>query len=196
MYKNLLLALIPLFIALTPSAILGVYLSFTDGMDKGGKKRVLYQAIATAFAVSILFALLGKAVFRLLGITTSDFQVAGGIILVVLSIIDLAAGPEEAARAKDMTVGVVPLGVPVIVGPAVLTTIVILLDLYGFVVVLIALVIDLLLIMAILSGAEFLQKMLKRGGIRAFTKIMRILLAAIGIMMIRKGIIAIMSSVE
>ena len=186
--RKLILTIIPLFIALTPFATVGAYLSMTERIDRSGRKKIVINALSTAFVVAMLFALVGKLIFRILGITTSDFQIAGGVILLIISILDLAGGAESERKPADATSGIVPLGVPLMVGPAVLTTIVIMLDLYGFAVVCVALVIDLLAILAFLAFAGFLQKVLGRAGLRAFSKIMRILLAAIGIMMIRKGL--------
>jgi len=186
--EKLILAVIPLFIAFTPFATVGAYLSITEEMDRRGRKKIIVNALSTGFIVAMLFALVGKLVFRILGITTSDFQIAGGTILLVISILDLARGAENEKRPKDVTLGVVPLGVPLMVGPAVLTTIVIMLDLYGFTVVCAALVIDLAVVFAFLVFAGLLQKLLGNSGLRAFSKIMRILLAAISIMMIRRGL--------
>jgi len=186
--EKVILTIIPLFIAFTPFATVGAYLSITEEMDRRGRKKIIVNALSTGFIVAMLFALVGKLVFRILGITTSDFQIAGGAILLVISILDLARSAENEKKPKDVTLGVVPLGVPLMVGPAVLTTIVIMLDLYGFAAVCVALVIDLVVIFAFLVFSGFLQKLLGNSGLRAFSKIMKILLAAISIMMIRKGL--------
>ena len=63
---------------------------------------------------------LGKAIFRLLGITIGDFMIAGGTILFCFSIIDMLYGEKE-RRLPGEHLGVIPLGTPLIAGPAVLT---------------------------------------------------------------------------
>src|SRR5438552_1370848 len=116
-----LIAFIPLLVAIDPIGVLPFYLSITSNLDAARRRSVLLQAMATAFAVGAGFVLLGQAMFSYLDITTSDFRVAGGLILLVLAIYDLLFA-SESRKVEGENVGVVPLGMPLIVGPAVLTT--------------------------------------------------------------------------
>src|SRR3972149_2692665 len=86
------------------------------------------------------------------------------------------------------TVGVVPIGTPIIAGPAVLTTLIMLNDIYGFSATVLSLMVNLAIIWFVFSRADVVLKFLGEGGSRATSKVVSLLLAAIAVMMIRKGI--------
>jgi multiple antibiotic resistance protein len=186
--KDFLLAIIPIFVAMDAIGVLPFFLSFTEGMKKMERKRVLHASILTGFVVSLGFLAVGKFVFTVIGITVSDFKVAGGTILLVIAIHDLLF-PERKRSIVDETVGVVPLGVPLIVGPAVLTTTIISVDTYGYVPTIISLIINLVFAGWVFSRADFLIRLLGEGGAKGVGKVVSLLLAAIAVMMIRRGII-------
>ena len=114
---------------------------------------------------------------------------AGGIILLIIAIHDLLF-PEKKRRIDGATVGIVPLGVPLIVGPAVLTTMLISVDAYGYISTIISLVVNLTFAWGVFSRAGFLMRLLGEGGSKGVAKVVSLLLAAIAVMMIRRGIIA------
>jgi multiple antibiotic resistance protein len=184
---------IPLFVAIDIFWLLPIFASFTEGIEKGRKKKIVRQSILTALLVSLAFTAVGEFIFRVIGITVDDFKVAGGLLLLVLAISDITSLGEKGMIGPSETAGVVPLGVPLIVGPAVLTTIIVLVDHYGTLPTVIALVLNLLLVWACLSWARHLFRLLGSNGIKALSKIMAILLAAISIMMIRLGLEGIVS---
>jgi multiple antibiotic resistance protein len=186
--KNFLLALIPIFVAMDAIGVLPFFLSFTEGMKKLERKRVLRASILTGFVVSLGFLAVGKFVFTVIGITVSDFKVAGGTILLVIAIRDLLF-PERKRSIADGTVGVVPLGVPLIVGPAVLTTTIISVDTYGYIPTIVSLILNLLFAGWVFSRSDFLIRLLGEGGAKGVGKVVSLLLAAIAVMMIRRGII-------
>jgi len=142
----------------------------------------------TASCLAIGFIFLGKAVFRFLGITVSDFMIAGGAILFCLAIIDII-NPVKERRVPSDDLGAVPLGTPLIVGPAVLTTSLIIISQYGTYATLISVLANVLLAGLVFSLAGTLTKFLGEAGSKALSKVTSLLLAAIAVMMIRKGII-------
>ena len=119
--KSYLLALIPIFVALDALGLIPVFMSLTHGMNKFQKERLVRRSTITALFVAVAFLFVGKFVFALLGITISDFLVAGGAILFIISIRDILAFHKVPAVGEER-LGVVPLAVPLMVGPAVLTT--------------------------------------------------------------------------
>lgn len=185
--KDFLLALIPIFVAIDAIGILPLYISFTEDTSEEERRQIVRQSIITAFIVAIGFVAVGKLIFHAIGITVSDFKIAGGIILLTLAINDLLF-PEKIRRATVDMVGVVPLGVPLIVGPAVLATILVVVDLYGYPATVFSLVINLLFVWFVFSKATYIIEMLGKGGSRAVAKVASLLLAAIAVMLIRKGI--------
>lgn len=186
--KNFLLAIIPIFVAMDAIGVFPFFLSFTEGMKATERKRVVRASILTGFVISLGFLAVGKFIFTIIGITISDFKVAGGVILLVIAIHDLLF-PERKRSIADETVGVVPLGVPLIVGPAVLTTTIISVDTYGYIPTITSLVLNLLFAGWAFSRADLLIRLLGEGGARGVGKVVSLLLAAIAVMMIRRGIV-------
>lgn len=181
---------IPLFVATNIFMLLPIFISITKEMTKVKRKVVVRDSILTAIIVSFLFIALGELIFRILGITTDDFKIAGGIVLLVFAVRDLVQSGEERIK-PDLKVGVVPIGVPLIVGPAVLTNILLLVNLYGIVPTIISLILNLLIIWISLINAERIISIVGRGGIIGIAKVMALLLASIAIMMIRIGVVNI-----
>jgi multiple antibiotic resistance protein len=144
--------------------------------------------------MAIVFMFVGKWVLRLIGITISDFQVAGGALLFVIAARLLLPGAQKhvLTNGHEKDVGVFPLGTPLITGPAVLTTTLIMLDTYGLVPTFVSLIVNMLFVWLSLAKADFFMKLFGSAGTRAFAKVMYILLAAIGVMLIRRGITGIL----
>ncbi len=194
MIKSLILSFIPLFVAMDPVGIVPMYLSLTRELDGGGRKKVARDSILTACILGIIFVLGGKVIFKVLGISVPDFAIAGGLLLFTFSILDLLRErAPEVKREPASSLGVFPIGTPIIVGPAVLTTLIILVDTQGYIATLIAFGLNLLILGIVLLKADIILSVLGEGGARGFAKIMSILLAAIGIMMVRKGVMELIS---
>lgn len=188
--KSLPNTFIPIFVAVNAFMLLPLFISITKDMSKQKRSQIVKESIVTAILVSLSFVALGEVIFRILGITGDDFKTAGGLLLLVFAVRDLIHSGEERIKS-DMKVGVVPIGVPLIVGPAVLTNILILVDHYGIVPTVISLLLNLLIVWIILSNAEKMMSLFGRGGIVGIGKVMLLFLAAIAIMMIRIGVVNI-----
>jgi multiple antibiotic resistance protein len=184
---------IPIFVAINIFMLLPLFISMTEDMTKPKRSQVVKESILTAILVSLSFVALGEVIFRILGITGDDFKTAGGIVLLVFAVRDLIQSGEERIKS-DIKVGVVPIGVPLIVGPAVLTNILILVDHYGILPTVISLLINLSIVWIFLSNAERMMQFFGKGGIIGIGKVMLLLLAAIAIMMIRIGVVNIIRS--
>jgi len=184
------LAFIPIFVAVDALGVLPLFISFTEPVKRTSRLKIIRDSVITAAAVAIIFIFVGKSAFRFLGITVYDFMVAGGVLLFILAINDLLRS-EKATRAPDQSLGVVPLGMPLIVGPAVLTTSLIMLDTYGLAPTLAAVILNILIAGLIFASADFIMKIMGKGGTKAVSKVASLVLAAIAVMMIRKGIVHI-----
>jgi len=191
MIKNLLLAFIPIFVAVDAIGVLPIFISFTHGLKKQEKSKVILQSTVTALGLAVGFIFLGKAIFSFLGITVSDFMIAGGAVLFSIAIIDIV-NPQKKRRAPSKELAAVPLGTPLIVGPAVLTTSLIIIGEYGLFPSLISVVINVLLAGLIFSSSHILIKILGESGVKALSKVTSLLLGAIAVMMIRKGILELL----
>lgn len=182
------LCFVPLFVAVDAVGVLPMFLSLTQGMDRRKVRRAIYRSVATATAVALVFLALGTVILHLLGITVADFMVAGGILLFVLAIGDLLANEKLQRPIDANSLGVVPLGVPLITGPAVLTTSMLLLNQYGAVWTAAAIVANILIAGTVFLFAGTIGHVLGQTGEKIISKIAMLLLAAIGVMMVRKGI--------
>ncbi|MFA6142025.1 MAG: MarC family protein [Candidatus Omnitrophota bacterium] len=186
--KEFLLCFIPLFVAMDAIGVLPMFIGFTEDLNKNQRRKTLTQSIITAFIIGIVFLFLGKWIFRLLGIMVSDFKIAGGLVLLAISLRDLL-WYDKANKMPSATLGAVPIGTPLITGPAVLTTIIILLDLYGMALTITSFVINLIIVWITFNYATNISNFLGKAGSKAFSKIASLLLAAIAVMMMRKGLV-------
>lgn len=181
------LAFVGLFVALDILGTLPIYIQMTRGMSVVEKSKVTRTSMIVAFVVAVLFMVSGKALFKSLGIQLSDFRIAGGIILLLISLADLIGGPEVTKKTSGST-GIVPLAVPLISGPGVLTTLLFQLGAYGYAVTLSSLALNYAIAWAILGQSERVTRAIGKDGTTVLSKIAALLLAAIAVAMIRVGV--------
>lgn len=194
MIKSVLLSFIPIFVAIDPIGIIPMYLSLTRGLEIEQRKKVVRDSMLTTCIIGVIFVFAGKLIFEILGITFSDFAIAGGLLLFSFSLLDLFRGEDnEIKNNVGTSLGVFPMGTPLIAGPALLTTLIILVDTQGFISTLIGFGLNLIILGIALLKADIILSILRDSGARAFAKVMSILLAAIGIMLVRRGIMELIS---
>jgi multiple antibiotic resistance protein len=196
LFEPFMLTFIAIFVAVDAIGNIPIFISFVEGTSKKQRDRIIRDSVTTATAVAVIFMFIGKLVFRVIGITISDFQVAGGTLLFFISMRLLLPATTKGlfADTHDRDLGVFPLGTPLITGPAVLTTTLMMVDSFGMVPTFIALLVNMLVVWITLDKSDFFMRLMGAGGLRALAKIMYILLAAIGVMMVRKGIISIIQA--
>jgi multiple antibiotic resistance protein len=158
-----------LFVAMNAIGVLPLFIGMTEGMTVKHRRSLVRRAIATALAIALVIVLAGRVIFDTLGITVNDLRIGGGLILLVLSITDLlfsnltrkTQSNGGADAAEDL--GVVPLGTPLTVGPAAITTILVLQEGYGYLPTVVALIANLIpdrQLHAVLlrSGGDFVHR--------------------------------------
>jgi multiple antibiotic resistance protein len=185
-FENFLRAFIPMFVAIDPIGLAAIFLGLGQGVAAKHRQQIARQATLTGGLVALGFLFLGANLFKAVGISTSDFQIAGGLILFILAsreLINSAAVPEK--LPQDF--GVVPLGMPLIAGPALITTLIATAQTFGVGLALAALGTNLVLVILAFTYSERLGRIIGRTGMRAISKIISMLLAAIAISMIRRG---------
>jgi multiple antibiotic resistance protein len=183
------LTFIPLFVAIDVLGVIPFFLSLTEGLDRPSKRILITEASFTALAVSLVFVVGGRAIFNFMGITEDDFRVGGGIVLLVLAVDDLIFS-SESRRNPETKVGIVPIGIPLIIGPAALTTLLILRDTYGMLPTLFSLFTNLLIVALVFRNSEYISRIMGEAGSKAVAKVFGLLMAAIAVMMIRVGLTA------
>jgi multiple antibiotic resistance protein len=186
------LTFVPLFVAMDAIGVLPILVPLTQDMKTKERSRTVRLAVITALGLGLGFVAIGKGIFLFLGIEVSDFLVAGGLILFLLAAKDLITGKMVEAQASvgaDM-LGVVPIGTPLVVGPAVLTTLLILIDQYSIIIVIVSFILNLVIAWLLFAQANRVVAFLGQGGVRATSKVVSLFLAAIAIKMIRQGVLA------
>jgi len=181
-------AFIPLFVAIDPIGLAAIFLGLGQNVAAERRQKIADQAVWTGGLVALGFLLLGKSIFAALGISVGDFQIAGGLILFILAAKDLVQSAAEPEKLPE-DFGVVPLGMPLIAGPASITTLLVLAQnqAIGLVITLVALAVNLVLVVLALHYSEWLGRKVGATGMRAISKIIAMLLAAIAVSMIRQG---------
>lgn len=184
-------AFLPLAVAINLPGILPLFIGLTDGMAQAARRKLVVQALSTALVVAVLILFAGQVIFQVMGITLNDLRVGGGLVLLILSVTDLIFGDYKRRspngnEAPD--VGIVPLGVPLVIGPGAITTILVAQQSFGYVPTLVSLVVNLgLALLAFFYGPALLEK-LGANTSKALAKVASLFLAAIAVAMIRAGI--------
>ena len=181
------LAFIPLFVAFDVLGVLPVYWALAGGLRREARQQAVHNAVVVALLVALGFLWISDSVFRIMGIRMSDVMISGGVILFVLSLSDLLR-PEKTQYASSEAIGVVPLGVPLIVGPAVLTTILLTRERYGTWATVAALSANILIAWIGLQLADRLMDRLGPQGARVISKVFGLVLAAFAVMLVREGL--------
>lgn len=184
-----LLAFVPLFVAIDPVGAIPLFLGATEGFTTSEKRQLALEAVITAFIVGAIFGLTGHYIFSFLGITPADFKIAGGLLLLIFSVREIYGHSPKLTKGetRDSFIGIVPLGIPLIAGPAMITTMLILHDLHSQKTILMALVANLLITLALFVYSDQIVRITGEAFGKVVAKVVAIFLAAIGVMMIRKG---------
>lgn len=187
--RRIIITFIPIFVAMDALGILPIFVGMTRKRREDERRRIVALSMLTAFLLTGLFTIMGKAIFRFLGITVFDFMVAGGVILFILAILDVM-GARHAHDDDAGSMGVVPLGTPMVAGPALITTCVLMANEYGIMATLISLSLNIIIAGLLFLQAKVLARLLGDAGSAALSKITSLLLASIAVMMIRRGVLS------
>jgi multiple antibiotic resistance protein len=188
--RDLGLTFVPIFVAMDVVGVLPIMTALTEGMTKGEFERMTRFAILSALGLGLVFVALGNAIFALMGIEIRDFLIAGGLILFLISAKDLITGKAvDTEKGESSLVGAVPIGIPLIVGPGVLTSILLLTGQYPVWMVLVSFILNLVIAWVTMTQMRRIMRFLGQSGAKVTSKVAALLLAAIAVKMIRQGIL-------
>ena len=190
--KEFWLCFVPLFVAVDAVGVLPLFISLTEGIEPAQLKKVVVQSVITASSVALVFLVFGPVLLRFMGITVSDFMIAGGILLFAIALSDLLTGEKRHRLADHGSLGAVPIGVPLITGPGVLTTCVLLVGIHGQVMTSAAVLVNVALAGVIFAFSTPITRVIGRTGAKTLSKVASLLLAAFAVMLIRKGIAGVL----
>ncbi len=199
---DLLKPLIALLAIVNPIGVLPFFIHFTQGLSRPERQRTIRISSITAFLVIAISGLAGLAIIEFFGISIASFQVGGGMLLLGSSINMLNAQPAESRRTdvdegqakadSGASIAVVPLAIPLLTGPATISTMVIYAQkaqtfwhhaaLVGYGVVIAGIV------YLCFSAAGTIAKVLGGTGINIMTRLMGLILAALAVELLVSGL--------
>jgi multiple antibiotic resistance protein len=185
--QNFILTFVPLFIVIDALGILPFVISMSEGMSKQERYKMIHVATITAAVVGLIFLFFGQFILRVMNISVGSFAIAGGLILLVLSIKHMTTG-RMIELIKEEMVAVVPIGTPLTVGPATITTLLLLATQFPLYMVLVSFALNMLIAWAIFMAGGQVARFLGQGGLKAVSKVFSLLLAAIAVTMIIHGL--------
>jgi multiple antibiotic resistance protein len=186
-FHDFVLTFLPLFIVVDALGNVPIIISLSDGMTSKQRNDMINIGVATATVVGLIFLFFGRWILGVMGISQGAFTIAGGLILLVFSLRYLTAGRWMDIIKEEM-IAVVPIGTPLIVGPATITTLLLLSTQYSLYIILISLAINLVLSWAAFMLSSQISRFLGKGGLKAVSQIFNLLLVAIAVSMIIRGL--------
>lgn len=186
-WHDFILTFIPLFIVIDAFANLPFVISAGQGMQRRQQRKIVHFAILTATIVGLIFLFFGQFILNVMDIKVPEFAIAGGIILLVLSIRYMITGHMVTVVREEM-VAVVPIGTPLTVGPATITTLLLLVGRFPLWVVLVSFVINMFITWIIFLLSQRISSFMGQGGLTAISRVFSLLLAAIAVSMVIGGL--------
>ena len=185
--QSFILTFVPLFIVIDALGNLPFVISLSEGMSRKERRKMIHIATVTATIVGLVFLFLGQLILQVLDISVGSFAIAGGLILLILSIKYMTTGKMVEAIKEEM-VAVVPIGTPLTVGPATITSLLLLATQFPLYMVLISFTLNMLITWAILLSSNQIVRFMGKGGLKAVSRVFSLLLAAIAVNMIIHGL--------
>ncbi len=185
---NLAKAVIVLFIIVDPFGNIPIFMSLTEKMTESQKRKVFNTAILVGFILLLVFAFTGQEIFKIFGISIYSFEIAGGILLLILAIRILISGRVHEIVDSPESIGAVPIAMPLLVGPGAITTTIFTLQMYDIFITVLSVLIVLLLTWIVLRFMNNLYCFLGKTGAVVIARVMAMLIAAIAIQYILNGL--------
>jgi multiple antibiotic resistance protein len=185
--SDFVLTFIPLFVAIAAVRNLPFVISLSEERTPAEKDRLILYALITAAIIGLFFLFLGRFLLNLMGISVGSFAIGGGIILLILSINYLVSN-EAHEHEKEEKLAIVPIGTPLTVGPATITTLLLLGIEFPLYWVLISFVLNIGIVWIIFKWSEKIMRVLGRSGVLGLSKVFSLVLAAIAVNIILQGL--------
>jgi multiple antibiotic resistance protein len=189
-----------LIVIINPVMVTSVFITLTSKATPQAKRTFIRKTTIIAFLVLLVFAISGTLVFKFFSITIGAFQIAGGIILfsVAMGMLHATASrtkqtPEEMDEAMSRDdIAVVPLAIPMVSGPGAITTVIVLSGearaIPNMAILFLAIVVAMVIVFVMLHNAARIQKYLGPSGLNITTRLMGLVLAAIAVQFVIRGV--------
>ncbi|NOZ08027.1 MAG: MarC family protein [FCB group bacterium] len=186
MDNGLLHSFVTLLVILDPFGGIPVFLLLTREYDTRRTRKAANRAIRVSLILLLVFLFAGGYILKFFGISIFSFQIAGGLILLVLGVaytldINLYG---ELDYSRDI---IVPMATPLIAGPGAITAIIILVHHYGYLMPLAAVLLNLFIFWLAMYNATYIKRYIGRQGVSILSRIMGLLLVALSVEMMREA---------
>ncbi len=184
---QIVLTFVPIFVVVDAMGTVPVLISISEGISHQQRNRLINLAALTATLVGLVFLFVGKVILSLMDISLGSFAISGGLVLLLLSLRYMTTGHMVDIIHSEL-VGVVPIGTPLMAGPATITTLLLMNIQFPIQIVLISYILNMIAAWLIFRAGGLIARFVGRGGIIAFSRVFNMLLAAIGVNMIIRGL--------
>lgn len=201
--NSIIVIFLALFFTIDVIGVTPVFVSLTSNGSEEYRKKMVRNGVLTATIILLFFAISGSSVLNVIGIGLPAFRIAGGILLLLLSIDMVLAKPSSAIRTETEEeyeeslhrndISVFPLAIPLLSGPAAITMLILFMkqaegDLIHQLVILSALGANMLICFIILRFSSAISNFLGKTGINVLNRIFGILLTALSCQFFIDGI--------
>jgi len=194
-------ALSAIFFVIDPLANVPIFLSITRAFTAEQRRNIALRAAVASWLTLSIFALAGGVIFEAFGISLGAFKTAGGLMLLLMSIDMMRAQPsrtrtspeeQDESRARD-DIAIFPLAIPMLAGPGAIATVMVLMSRAAWrpaptAMVFVAVLVTCAVAWLLMRGASNAERFLPKTLLRAFERIMGLLLAAVAVEFIAGGI--------
>ena len=181
-------AIIALFIIVDPFGNIPIFVGLTENMQAKQKSKVYNTATLVGIILLLVFAVTGQEIFMLFGLSIYSFEIAGGILLLIISIRILVTGSMHENVESPESIGAVPIAIPLLVGPGAITTTIFNLQTFGIITTVISVLVVLTVTWVILRFIDKIYGVLGKTGSLVIARVMALLIAAIAIQYILNGV--------
>jgi len=183
---------IKFFFLLTPFFALTMFLTMTDGMDNPARKKLAVKITVSVYVSCLILFLFGSEIFRIFGITIDAFRIGTGSLLFITAVGLVHSKAAQTAYNFEDDIAVVPLSIPIIVGPATIGAILVMgVEIETFkmkIIGLSALFTSIFFVGMMLYLASYLEHVLKKKGLIIISKITGLILSALAAQLVFTGI--------
>ena len=181
-------ATIALFIIVDPFGNIPIFVGLTEKVQDAQKKKVYNTATIVGVILLLVFAFAGTGILSLFGLSIYSFEVAGGILLLIIAIRILISGSMQENVESPESIGAVPIAIPLLVGPGAITTTIFNIQQYDTIIAILAVLVVMAATWIILRYISKVYKFLGKTGSLIIARVMALLIAAIAVQYILTGV--------
>jgi len=180
-------AAIVLFIIVDPFGNIPIFIGLTEKMTESQLRKVFNTACLVGFILLLLFSFTGQEIFNIFGVSIYSFEIAGGILLLIISVRILISGTMHENVESPESLGAVPIAIPLLVGPGAITTTIFNLQAYDVYVTALSVLFVIAITWVILRFINKVYRFLGKTGSLVIARVMALLIAAIAVQYILVG---------